>query len=119
MTGCDMSKGKSQTMKLRTGAMIALSLGAMLFVAACKESRSSFVGNCTKNGSTPGMCSCAYDVAKDALDTKQFELYSAGVAGDRQRIAKATAAFGLIDGATAASRIVWVEANVEAACRGK
>ncbi len=100
------------------GNLATLMIGCLLLVA-CKESKGSFVSNCTKNGYSNGMCSCAYDVAKDALDKRQFELYSASVAGDRQRMAKATAAFGLIDGATAASRIIWVEANVETACRGK
>jgi hypothetical protein len=99
--------------------LILVMLITTVVIAGCKENQSTFVGNCTKNGYTSGMCACAYDVAKDALDDKQFDLYSASVAGDRQRMAKASAAFGLIDGATAASRIVWVEANVERACRGK
>ena len=99
-------------------ALFSMPIAIMLIVAGCRESQSAFVSNCAANGHSNAQCSCAYDIANEALTDDQYELYSATVAGDRQRIGKASASLGFIDGATAATRILWVETNVESACRG-
>lgn len=99
-------------------AVLTVLVSGLLIVGGCKESQSTFVSNCVANSGSKAQCSCAYDIAIDALTDDHFELYSADVAGDRQRLSKAMATIGMIGGAFAASRILWVETNVETACRG-
>jgi len=105
--------------KGRRLALFSMSIAGVLIVAGCRESQSTFVANCAANGHSNRYCSCVYDIANEALNDDQFELFSATIAGNRQRVAKVSASFGLVDAGLAATRIAWVEANVESGCRGK
>lgn len=98
---------------------LSVSILLILTVASCREGQDTFIGNCAANNRSKQYCSCAYDIANNALNDDQFELFSAAIAGDRQRVAKISASFGFVDAGLAATRLAWVDTNVESGCRGQ
>ena len=103
----------TRTMKIQ----IVAALSAALILSGClDQGKKKFVAQCNAKGLPGETCGCYFDVASDALNSKQMDMFQAMILGDDREMARISASLGLVDGATMATKMTWVGANAEQAC---
>ncbi len=96
---------------------IFVALSAALLLAGClDQGKKNFVAQCAAQGKPGETCGCYFDVGRDALDSRQMEMFQAMILGDKREMARISASLGLVDGATMSARMAWVGANATQAC---
>lgn len=95
-----------------------LFLGCITLLLGCSNlEKNEFVSQCKTQQKSEANCECTYDFAKKSLDTdNQFEFFVASFLQDKKRLANAQASLGMMELITTGSKVVWILANLDAAC---